>query len=150
MKSDLLRASQLDQALASWRDVNPFAPPGGWLRTLREALGLTTRQAARRAGLRQSTWVDAERREASGTISTGQLRRLGDALGWRLAYALVPTVPLSVQIDAKAEAIAKSEVLSVAHSMALEAQRAEDPFTLAQIAERKHEILRGRRSKLWD
>lgn len=145
-----LRIAQLDQSLAPWKGVAGNPPQGGWLRAIREALGMTTRQAAKRARVSQSTWVAAEHREAAGTISLGQLRRFGAALDCGLFYALIPAIPLRQRVDAQAEALARAEVASVAHSMALEEQRTDDAFIAAQIEERKREILRGRRSRLWD
>ena len=145
-----LRLVQLDQALVPWRERADAPPADGWLRAIRMALGISTRQAAQRAGVSQSTWVDAERREAAGTISLGQLRRLGAALDCRLVHALVPDVPLRDKVDARAQKLAEAEVNAVAHSMALEQQRADDAYTRMQVAQRKQELLRGRRSRLWD
>ena len=145
-----LRLIQLDQALAPWRDRVESPPANGWLHAIRTALGITTRQAAQRAGVSQSTWVDAEQREAAGTISLGQLRRLGAALDCRLVHALVPDMPLRDKVDAHAEKLAQAEVNAVAHSMALEQQRADDQYTRAQVAQRKQDLLRGRRSRLWE
>ncbi len=145
-----LRLIQLDQALMSWRDLTESPPASGWLRDIRMALGISTRQAAQRAGISQSSWVDAEQREIAGTISLGQLRRLGAALDCRLLHALVPDRPLRHKVEARAEQLAQTEVNAVAHSMALEQQRADDEYTRLQITQRKQELLRGRRSRLWD
>ena len=145
-----LRLIQLDQALTPWRDLTESPPASGWLRDIRMALGISTRQAAQRAGISQSTWVDAEQREIAGTISLGQLRRLGAALDCRLLHALVPDRSLRDKVEARAEQIAQTEVNTVAHSMALEQQRADDEYTRLQITQRKQELLRGRRSRLWD
>lgn len=145
-----LRLIQLDQALKPWRDLTESPPASGWLRDIRMALGISTRQAAQRAGISQSTWVDAEQREIAGTISLGQLRRLGAALDCQLLHALVPDRPLRDKVEARAEQIAQAEVNAVAHSMALEQQRADDEYTRLQVTQRKQELLRGRRSRLWD
>lgn len=145
-----LRLVQLDQALAPWRERVAAPPADGWLRAIRMALGISTRQAAQRVGVSQSTWVDAERREAAGTISLGQLRRLGAVLDCRLVHALVPDVPLRDKVDVRAQKLAEAEVNAVAHSMALEQQRTDDAYTRMQVAQRKQELLRGRRSRLWD
>lgn len=146
---DLL-LTQLDQALAPWRELTGPPPAAGWLREVRTALGISTRQAAQRAGVSQSTWVDAEQREAAGTISLGQLRRLGAALDCRLVHALVPDMPLRDKVAARAQKLAEAEVHAVAHSMALEQQRADDAYTRLQVEQRKQELLRGRRSRLWE
>lgn len=150
MNTKELRLLQLDQALAPWRELAGLPPADGWLHSIRMALGMSTRQAAQRAGVSQSTWVDAEQREIAGTISLGQLRRLGAALDCRLVHALVPDVPLQEKVEARAEKLAQQEVGAVAHSMALEQQRADDEYTRAQVAQHKQDLLRGRRSRLWD
>lgn len=128
-----------------------MAPPrGGWLKAIRTALGITTRQFAARVGLAHSTIVEAEQGEGAGTISLNQLRRLADALDCDLRYVLVPRTPLAARIDAQAESKARERVASIAHTMALEAQGTGSEFHKQQVAEAKDELLRGRRSKLWD
>ena len=79
-----------------------------------------------------------------------QLRQLADSLGCDLLYVLLPRTPLAEQVDARAESKARERVASLAHSMALEAQRPEGDFLERQVAEMKGELLRGRRSRLWD
>lgn len=128
----------------------PKPPRGGWLRAIREALGLTTRQFAMRVGLAQATVVKAEQGEAAETISVAQLRRLADALDCELHYVLIPRRPLTEMVDAQAERKARQRVAALGHTMALEAQRAGSEFEQQQIDAVKDELLRGRRSRLWD
>jgi predicted DNA-binding mobile mystery protein A len=151
MDPSTLKSRQLDDALQSLKASTFSTPPrGGWLRAIRDALGLTTRQFAARVGLAQATVVQSEQSEAAGTISLGQLRRLADALDCELRYVLVPRTPLAERIDAQAERKARERVASVAHTMALEAQSTGNDFQEQQVAIVKDELLRGRRSKLWD
>jgi predicted DNA-binding mobile mystery protein A len=151
MDAASLKLRQLDNALGPIAtNPLPARPRGGWIRAIRSGLGLTTRQLAARLGLAQATLVAAERSEAAETISLGQLRRLADALNCDLRYVLVPRTPLAEQVDAQAERKARERVASVAHTMALEAQRAGSDFEERQVAAVKDELLRGRRSRLWD
>ena len=151
MNTQALKLRQLDESLRPVTgDLIPAAPSHGWLKAIREALGVTTRQFARRVGLANSTVVEAEQSEAAGTISVGQLRRLADALDCDLRYVLIPRTPLSEQVDVQAERKARERVSAVGHTMALEAQRAGSEFEQQQIAAVKDELLRGRRSRLWD
>ena len=144
-----LRITQVQQALAAYSGTPPTPAPG-WLKTVREALGMTTRQAAARAGISQVSWVHAESREAKGTISLAQLRKLSVALGTRLTYALVPETPLRQTVDTRAERLAREQVAAVTHTMALEDQRPTDEFIESQVQSVKAELLRGRRARLWD
>lgn len=151
MDSSALKLRQLGDALQPLAERPlPERPRGGWLKAIRSALGLTTRQLATRIGLAQATVVAAEQREAAETISIGQLRRLADALNCDLRYVLVPRVSLIDQVEAQAERKARERVAAVSHTMALEAQRAGSEFEQQQIAAVKDELLRGRRSRLWD
>lgn len=151
MQATNLKPQQLDEALRASAERRFIAPPrGGWLKAIRTALGITTRQFAARVGLAHSTIVEAEQGEAAGTISLGQLRRLADALECDLRYVLVPRKPLVDRLDEQAERKAREQVASLAHTMALEAQGTTNEFQEKQIAVAKDELLRGRPSRLWD
>jgi len=63
---------------------------------------------------------------------------------------LIPRTPLAERVDAQAERKARERVSEVAHTMALEAQATGSEFEKQQIAATKDELLRGRRSRLWD
>ncbi|MGB2817997.1 MAG: mobile mystery protein A [Burkholderiaceae bacterium] len=146
-----LMLDQMDRILREAAATPLPAPPrGGWLKAVRTALGVSTRQLAARLGVTHSAVVQSEAAEASGAISMRQLRQLADALGCDLRYVLVPRTPLAAQVDARAEGKARERVASLAHSMALEAQRPDGDFLERQVAEAKDELLRGRRSRLWD
>ena len=72
------------------------------------------------------------------------------ALDCELRYVLIPREPMQARIERRAEEIARAQVAGVAHSMTLEAQDAGAQFRTKQIAELQAELLRGRRSRLWD
>ena len=151
MRPTDLKLRQLDATLHAVAERSSPAPPrGGWLKAIREALGITTRQFAGRVGLAHSTVAEAEQGEAAGTITLAQLRRLADALDCELRYVLIPRTPLAERVDAQAERKAREQVAGVAHTMALEAQGTDSDFQSQQIAEAKDELLRGRRSRLWE
>jgi len=146
-----LALRQLDailQPVAALRTLT--RPEPGWAAAIRRALGLTTRQMAKRLGLSQSSYADAESNEAREAISLKQLRRIADALDCDLVYALLPRRPLTEMVDARAAELARRRVLGVAHSMALEEQAVSDELTDAQVAAAKAELLAGRWSRLWD
>ena len=110
---------QLDRSLAPWRKLPRSRPAAGWLRAVREALGMTTRQVATAVGVSQGAVVDIERTEARGDITLATLQRYAAALGCDLVYALVPRLPLQRTIEAKADQIARLQVARVSQSMAL-------------------------------
>ena len=145
------KLEQIEQALARFEpDVVPTVPANGWIRTIREALGMNARQLASRVGIRLSTLLGAEKNEVAGTISMNQLRRVAAAMDCEVRYVLVPREPLRSQVERRAGELANAGVASVAHAMAAQAAEAGDEFWESQIAELKAELLRGRRSRLWD
>jgi predicted DNA-binding mobile mystery protein A len=69
-------------------------PPGGWLKAMRTALGMSSYQLARRTGFSQTRIAQFEREEVDGSIRLANLRRLAEAMHATLVYGLVPKEPL--------------------------------------------------------
>ena len=145
-----LGLQQLDRSLASWRPLPRSRPSGGWLRAIRQALGMTTRQLAKSVGVTQAAVVDAERAEGKGDITLKTLQRYAAALGCELTYVLLPARPLSEMVEERADVIARDQVSRVRHSMALEDQRTDDDHRERAIAELRTKLLEGKRSRLWE
>jgi predicted DNA-binding mobile mystery protein A len=68
--------------------------PGGWVKTVREALGMSSYQLAGRIGLSPTRVRQLEAEEVAGSIRLATLRRIAEAMHCRLVYGLVPTEPL--------------------------------------------------------
>lgn len=87
----------LDQQFKKWPKRSARnVPPRGWIRTLREALGMSTEQLAKRLKLVQSTMTGIEKSEIKGTIQIATLKRVAEALNAELVYAIVPREPLDI------------------------------------------------------
>ena len=109
-----------------FKDIGPltrFATPvRGWIRAIREGLGMSSAQFARRLGIRQPSVVALEQSEAKGTIELATLRRAAAALDCTLVYALVPNKPLETIVRDRARALALRLRSPIEHSMLLENQ----------------------------
>lgn len=132
----------LDAAVAPHRTHPTPRPVAGWVRAVRDALGMSTRDLAARMGVASSSWVsELERNEAAGTVTLATLERAAAALGCRLEYVLVPVEPLEEVVRTRARDVARRELSDVEHTMALEAQpvdlgdRVED--RAAQLVDRR-------------
>ena len=149
---DILRIQQLEEAVAPFREVSDIAPPvGGWVSAIREALGMTNIQLAKRLGRKApQTIEDMQQSEAAGTIKLESLRKLAEAMGCRLVYAVVPVKPLDEMRKERAEAIARKTLERVANSMKLESQdvgsKAEQRALERQVAK----LLTGNPKRIWD
>lgn len=108
MKSARIAAqsrARLDERFAHIRPVDQLRPPArGWIKAIREALGMSTAQLAQRMGVRQPSIVGLERSEAEGRIELASLRRVAEALDCTLVYALVPNTPLATTVRERARA----------------------------------------------
>ena len=114
----------LDKKLGGLRPAVQHQPPAkGWIRALRDSIGLSSAQLGNMLGVRSQSVDDMEKAEVSGGISLDTLRRVGRAMDCTLVYALVPNTSLEALVTKRAEALARSAIESVSHTMALEDQR---------------------------
>jgi len=116
----------LDRTLSPLMRLPRRRPGRGWVRAIRDALGMTAAQLGDRIGVTQSTIQRLETSEAADTIQLNSLRRLAEGLNCELVYALIPRDTLTATYDAAARAVARRELARVSHSMALEDQAVND------------------------
>lgn len=145
-----LQLQQMDAQLATWRQAKLSPRPnGGWVRAIRQSLGMSAAALARRLGMSQAGVSKLESAEAADAITLATLRKLAQALDCELQYALVPRTSLTQQLQNRAETVAQERLSRVAHSMALEDQAVEASLTQIQLALASKELLNGARRELW-
>ena len=145
-----LKLQQLDAALARWRSADlPSRPSSGWLKGIREALGMPAAQLAKRLDVVASTVSRLETSEADDTISLATLRRAAEALGCELRYALVPKQSLAGTLESRAMTLARQRMATVSHTMALEAQATSKNAVAQQTRSLAANLLQGSRRELW-
>jgi predicted DNA-binding mobile mystery protein A len=127
-----LRLSQLDRSLNEARNLPP-RPSGGWIASVREALGLTLAEVGRHLRAPRQTVQKFERAESTDRITLGTLRRVADAMGCELIYALVPKSGSFAELaEHPTRERASRDVKSVVHTMALEDQKPENANQLIE------------------
>lgn len=142
---------QLDKRLSSLRAIAQTPRPSrGWVHAIRQALGMTTGQLARRMGVSQPRIVKLESAEAEGSITLESLERAAEALGCRVFYVLMPEKPLGETLRLRADEIATQRSASVDQTMRLEAQAVTDAKARAAIKKRLAEDLLRHPARLWD
>jgi predicted DNA-binding mobile mystery protein A len=128
--------SHLDERFQELGPVTRYASPvRGWIKAIRGALGMSTAQLAKRLRVKQPSVVALEQSEAKGTIELETLRRVAEALGCTLVYALIPNQPLEVMVRDRALAFARRRMEPVEHSMLLEDQKVTAKDAEARIDE---------------
>jgi predicted DNA-binding mobile mystery protein A len=144
------RARQrLDERLLTLKPEDRLQPPPkGWIRAIRDAIGMSGTQLATRLGIRPQTVATIERSEATGSIQLATLRRAAEALDCTLVYALVPRTSLGEAVERRAREIAIRDLQRVARTMALEAQGIGDSGMEARIDAYIRSAVKDR--DLWD
>lgn len=140
---------RLDERLLPLKPEDRFhVPPKGWIRAIREALGMSGVQFAARLGVRPQSVEALEKSEASGSVKLETLRRAAEALDCTLVYALVPNTSLEDMVRSRSRAIAKRDLGRVSHTMKLEAQGTDN----ADLEERIEDYIRDNLSErdLWN
>jgi len=140
----------MDALLETWRtaQLSP-RPRSGWVRAIRESLGMSAAAFARRLGMTPVGVRKLESAEASDAITLASLRKLAQALDCELQYALVPRNSLLQQVRDRAEIVARERLRPIAHSMALEDQAVQGPQNKLQLEAAIKELIEGSRRELW-
>ena len=120
-------------------------PQQGWLKTIREFLGMTTTQLAKRLEISQPRIVAMEKNERNVKIST--MERIADTLNCDFSYAFVPRENIDDIIYNQAKKKAKKILNKVNKNMGLENQLAKTDDLLKDIIE---ELLDGNIARIWD
>lgn len=124
-------------------------PKSGWVRAIREALGMTTSQLAARMNIQQSGITLLEQREAEKKVTLETLERAAQAMNCELVYAIVPKESLEKVVAEQAAKAAKGILQRTTHTMRLEEQEAGLAETQLHEQELATEIKNKLDSRLW-
>jgi predicted DNA-binding mobile mystery protein A len=81
----------LDNSLAAFSAARSLPrPPQGWIRAIRQALGVSSGELGRILGVSRQLPLQFEKAEAEDTITLKSLRAVANALDCNLVYALAP------------------------------------------------------------
>jgi predicted DNA-binding mobile mystery protein A len=146
-----LARKNLDRRLAPLRGARDIArPPRGWIKAIREALGMTTAQLAQNIGLSQPRIPQVEKAEIEDSVTLKTLRQVAEGLNCTLVYALVPNQPLDEMLRERARHVADAQLARTHHTMKLENQALEARDLQAERERIVDELLRASPRRLWD
>ena len=125
--------------------LRPFAslavrPQQGWVRALREALGMSAAELGQRMGVTDDAVLKLEASERLGRIRLDTLERAAQALDCELVYALVPRRPLNEMVERQASALVGATLTTVQHTMLLEDHSVPHDVTAEQFREQVREV----------
>jgi predicted DNA-binding mobile mystery protein A len=140
----------LDQRLLSqtWKP----RPKIGWLKSVRNALGISTRQLAELMKVSPNSVSQLETSEVKQTATLKNLVKAAAAMDCDLIYWLQPKSPrnsFDEILEQKALSLARKISKGVAHSMSLEEQKVTNQVTENQIKTLAQELKRELDPRLW-
>lgn len=148
-KMNTLARWALDQQLQPLREMEPLIrPERGWIRAIREAVGMTTGQFAKRLGVAQPRVAALERAEANEVVTLKSLRQAAEALDCVLVYALVPKASLENVVKDRARIVADQQLARTDQTMRLENQGVSRTRMERAREDLAEELLRNDR-RLW-
>ena len=132
-KKKLLR-DQLDASLKQFTPLVEAGPPArGWVRTIRNALGMTAKQLACRLGIAQQAVSRIEKQELKGAVTFKTMRRIGEALDCVFVYGFVPRASLEETVARQARLVAEKRLEKAAESI--------NPKNRALTVEEKEKVI---------
>lgn len=152
MNKSLIKTQRksLDEKLRAWLPLKKTPhPKAGWVRAIRESLGMTTAQLAERMGIQQSGVTLLEQREASLKVSLEVLQRAAQAMNCELIYAIVPKSSLESIVTEQAHQSAQQILKKTLHTMELEQQKSGPAETQLHQEELALEIKNKLDRRLW-
>jgi predicted DNA-binding mobile mystery protein A len=103
-------------------------PARGWLRAVREAVGLSQAEVAGKMTVKRQSYAQFEEAEERGSISLASMRRAAEAMDCELVYFVVPreSVARSYAELAQIHDPTAKHLKATDHSMALKGPGAQD------------------------
>ena len=150
MRSLLQR--QLDKQILSLRPLLFLERPNsGWLKTIRNALGMTQQQVSKKLGKTKQAVDQLEKSEQDFTITLHSLQNAAQALNCRVVYALIPEKPLEDMVEHQIYKKAQGIINAVGHTMQLENQETSDEELELQLKAMVEDIKRRQNiSFIWE
>ncbi len=139
---------QLDDILAAVH--LPSRPRIGWIASVRQALGMSKTQLAKRVGITRPSLDELESNELKETITLTSMSKIADALGCEVRYVLVPRKPLEHMIAERAMKKASTKLGRVNQSQALEASALEAASLSGAVVDLAKEYEVNRPADLWN
>lgn len=124
----------LDGRFRSLKDLaNERRPHKGWIRAIRDALGMSREELGERLGVSQQAVAEFEASEVSGGIQLNTLQRVAEGLECEVFYVLVPRRDLNEMVHDRAMHQARNYLSNVSHHSRLEDQQLEESRELDQL-----------------
>jgi predicted DNA-binding mobile mystery protein A len=125
-------------------------PRKGWIRAVREALGMTGEQLGKRLQVNKQRVSRIEQDETLGNVTLKTLRQVAEALECTLVYGFVPNDSLEQTVRHQAKVLAQKRFARSHHMMRLEKQELSHEEKEKAYQDLVRDILETMPRSLWD
>jgi len=126
------------------------SPHGGWIKNLRESLGMSLQQLADRVKMTPQSLQGIETAEREGRVTIATLKKIAVALDADVQVAIIPSKPLEQMIRDQAMKAASRIARNTQTHMALEDQATSEEFRRSQIEKIADALVGEGSRKIWD
>jgi predicted DNA-binding mobile mystery protein A len=146
-----LARHQLDATLRRFEPLKAIFPPTkGWIRAIRDVLGMTGQQLANRLNVNKQRVSRIEHDEKLGKIKVETLRNVAEALDCEFVYCFVPKNSLEQTVRQQAEIISKKRMARSNQMMRLEKQELSKTEKNSAMQDLIDEIIGTMPKTLWN
>ncbi len=150
-KQKKLAREQLDETLKKFLPLKIVsAPRKGWIRAIRDALGMTGEQLAKRLKTNKQRISRIEQDEKLGKVTLKTLRNVAEALDCEFVYGFVPRESLEQTVRSQARYVAKKHMSRSNQMMRLEKQELNDKEKEKAMESLIRDITSTIPKSLWD
>jgi predicted DNA-binding mobile mystery protein A len=145
-----LRRQQLDQYFQTHlKGFNTALPKKGWIREIREALGMTMEDLGRRMSVIKQRVERLEKDEVTKKVTLESMEKAAEAMDCEFVYFFIPKASLQATLERQAERAAVVIAKSVQSTMQLEKQGTPEKSQKQLIQSLKDELLLKNDRRIW-
>ena len=141
---------QVDRKFEKLRGLADLGFDKGWIRMIREALGMSSAQLGKRVGIDQSRISRLENAEVDGDLKLSSLRKIAEGLNMKFVYGFIPNDSLETIVLQQARKIALERMQKLNHTMRLEQQELGEAEKERALDDMIQKILVEEPREFWD
>lgn len=146
-----LAREQLDDTLKHFRVLRGVATPGkGWIRAIRDVVGMTGEQLAKRLNTNKQRISRIEHDEKLGKVKLETLKNVAKAIDCVFVYSFVPRSSLEEMVRRQAKIVAEKRMTRSNQMMRLEKQELSESEKIKAMQNLIDEIVEKMPKSLWD
>lgn len=146
MDARVLQIRALDKKTSDLKSAKNIVPqPSGWIKTVREAIGMTVSQLAARLGVTQPRITKMESNEDNLKLST--MKKAAEGMNCEFVYYFKPRTTFQNLVDEQAKKKAAEVLKTVNVNMALENQEIAEDEAVKDFAS---DLINTKIKQIWD